>query len=125
MIKNNTDDLKVLVRAFNEYDHISYREINLDILGKLPEFECVTQKENVPEAIMEQAEDPERFSLTREERKRKKRKSPKKVTKEKIFERISRFINGFEVDPEESSEEDSSDGEQEVEPTEMNIETNV
>ena len=71
---------------------------------------------------MVDVEDPEVFRLTREERKRKKQKSPKKVSREVIHDRITRFLNGFDVDPEESSEEEI-DGMEETETEETPEET--
>ena len=69
VIKNDKDDLKLLVRSYEEYDHLPYREMELDVLGKLPEFTCITKKENVPEAVAENIENPDGFEITREERK--------------------------------------------------------
>ena len=55
VIKNDKDDIKVLLRAFNEYNHLPYRESNLDMLGKLPEFHCVTKTDVIPESVLEEA----------------------------------------------------------------------
>ena len=122
VIKNDSDNLKVLLKACNEYDHLLYREINLDILGCLPDFECIMKTDKIPEAVMVDVEDPEVFRLTREERKRKKQKSPKKVSREVIHDRITRFLNGFDMDPEESLEEEI-DGMEETETEETPEET--
>ena len=125
VVKNDEDDVKVLIRAYDEYDHVPYRELNLDILGKIPDFECITKSDNIPEAVMTSIEDPERFQITREERKRKKRQSPKKASKETIFARITRFLAGFEVDVEESSEEDEPELDILEEDHPSNVQTNV
>ena len=42
------------------------------MLGKLPDFDCMTKMDTVPEAVAQEGEDREAFRLTREERKRKK-----------------------------------------------------
>ena len=97
VIKNDSDNLKVLLRAYNEYDHILYREINMDILGCLQDFECIMKTDKIPEAVMVDVEDPEVFRLTREERKHKKQKSPKKVSREVIHDTITSFLNGFDI----------------------------
>ena len=125
VIKNDTDDLKVLVRAYDEYDHVPYREMSLDTLGKLPELDCVTKTETVPESVMLEAEDPERFQLSREERKRKRRQSPKKISCEKIFNRISSFLNGSEVDPDDSTNDETPEPTEQEEDEETHLETNV
>ena len=80
--------------------------MDLDLLRKLPDFQCVTQKEIIPEAVSEQVNDAEHFKVTREEKKRKKRTSPQKASRETIHDRITCLLNGFEMDLEESSEED-------------------
>merc|ERR1711954_239157 len=74
VVKNNDDDLKLLIRNYNKYEHLPYREVELDILGKLPDFNCVTKKDTIPENVASAAEDPEGFEVTREEKKRKKKK---------------------------------------------------
>ena len=127
IIKNDLDDLKILVRSYDEFDHVPYREMCLETLGKLPELECITKSDTVPEAVMLEAEDPDKFRLSREERKRKQRKSPKKLSRERIFERITRFLGGFEVDPEQSTDEESLELElvEEEDEPEGDIETNV
>ena len=127
VIKNDADDLKVLVRAYDEFDHVPYREMALDTLGKLPELDCVTKIETVPEAVMleAEAEDPQRFQLSREERKRKRRRSPKKLSRDQIFRRITSFLGGFEVDPEESTDEEISPQSEQEETEDINLETNV
>ena len=38
ILKNEEDDLKLLVKSYNEFDHIPYSELYLDILGKLMDF---------------------------------------------------------------------------------------
>ena len=63
VIKNDSDNLKVLLRAYSEYDHLLYREINMDILGCLPDFECIMKTDKIPEAVMVDVEDPEVFRL--------------------------------------------------------------
>ena len=87
----------------------------------------MTKIETVPESVMleAEAEDPERFHLSREERKRKKRRSPKKLSREQIFRRITSFLGGFEVDPEESTDEETSEQSEQEETEDANLETNV
>ena len=78
--------------------------------------------------MAKEAEDPDVFCITREQHKRKKRRSPKKVSKDIIHERLSRFLDGFEVDLEETSEEElgsSERGEVKEEDKPAALNTNV
>ena len=56
-----------------------------------------------------------RKNQTREEKKRKKRRSPQKTSREVIFDRITRVLGGFEVSAETSSEEEEDNDETEME----------
>ena len=129
VIKNDEDDIKLLVRSYDEYDHQPYREMALDQLGKLPDFQCVTKKDAIPEAFSEEIKDTEHFQITCEEKKRKKRRSPQKASRDTINDRITCFLNGFDVDLEESSEKgdiipDLKEPTQDV-PETTSVETNV
>ena len=66
-----------------------------------------------------------RLDREKVERKRKNRQSPKKISREKIFERITRFLGGFEVDPEQSTDDESLEQVENEDEPETNIETNV
>ena len=100
-----------------------YREMDLDLLGKLPDFECIMKNQQIPEAVAKNVEDPARFQLTREQKKRKKRQSPKKVSREVIFDRISCFLDGFEVELEDSESEGEEDHIDDT-PDSINLESN-
>ena len=43
IIKNDEQDLKILLKRQSEYDFLPYREINMRALGKLPALKTVTQ----------------------------------------------------------------------------------
>ena len=42
---NDEDDLKLMVRSFNKYDHLPYPELDLDVLGKIPVLACFTKED--------------------------------------------------------------------------------
>ena len=67
------------------------------------------RKELVPEDVAAATENPEVFRLSREEKKRKKRKFPKKISRETIHSRISYFLDRIEVDEEESTDEEEDE----------------
>ena len=119
----NDDDLKLLVRLYNEYNHVPYREMDLDTLGKLPDFTCVSKSDVIPKEVAEEVSKAA-FKLTREQQKRKKRNSPKKVARKVIFGRLSHFLDGFEVEAEESSDSEDENVPTEI-PEAAAIQTNV
>ena len=106
IVKNDEDDLKIMVRSFSEFEHLPYRELDIDTLGKPPDLTCVTKEDLIPEAVASMAEDPQGYQLSRDQKKWKKRSSPKKISKQTIFERITKFLNGFEVEVEDTTDEE-------------------
>ena len=112
IIKNDTDDLKILLKRFNDYDYLPYREIQIKSLGKLPDFETVTQEDRVSEHLALRVEDPDAFQVQREQRKRKQRSSPRKLTKDQIHANITRFLDGFEVEDSEDESETDTENEE-------------
>ena len=113
LIKNDTDDVKVLLKRYSEYDYLPYREIELKHLGKLPGFNTITKDTNVNLDLVEQVENPEQFRVAR---KRKQRNSPKKLSRNQINKNISKFLDGFKLKDSESEEESDTENEQEMVP---------
>ena len=111
IVKNDEDDIKVMLKRFSEFDHLPYRQIDLNVFGKLPDFDTVTKDNETNEDM---ARNLDGFEVTRQERKRKKRSSPKKVSQETINQRITRFLDGFDVDVDESSDSDEESEQEEV-----------
>ena len=118
IIKNDEQDLKILLKRQSEYDFLPYREINMRALGKLPALKTVTQDDRRMEELIVRVNNEEDF---RPQRKRKQRNSPKKLPLNKIYDNITKFLNGFEVD---NSEEESG-SEEEGAPNMDNLESEV
>ena len=90
-----------------------------------PDFTYVTKQDMIPEALAAVSDDPQIFQITREEKKRKKRRSPQKFSREVLHNRITRFLDGFRVDVEDSSDDDDEIIPALVDPEVTAIETNV
>ena len=102
IIKNDDLDLKVLLKRQSDYDFIPYREINLRALGKLPALKTITQDDKRIEDLVTRVDNAEDF---RPQRKRKQRNSPKKLPLSKIYDNLTSFLNGYEVDNSENESE--------------------
>ena len=94
LIKNDVDDVKVLLKRYSEYDYLPYREIELKHLGKLPGFSTITKDDRVNQDLVNQVENPEDFRI---QRKRKQRNSPKKLSQSQININITRFLDGLSL----------------------------
>ena len=86
----------------SDYDFIPYREINLRALGKLPALKTITQDDKRIEDLVTRVDNAEDF---RPQRKRKQRNSPKKLPLSKIYDNLTSFLNGYEVDNSENESE--------------------
>ena len=120
IIRNDVDDVKVLIKRYNEYDYLPYREIGLKALGKLPNLNTITKDDKVNVELEDRTINPDEFRFPH---KRKQRSSPKKLTQNQIHENITKFLNGFEIDSSEESEAKSTESEDESIPDSIESES--
>ena len=99
LVKNGTTDLEVLCKTLD--NNGPYQRIDLSILGAIPKLKLVT-----PKSVALIQKENEDFTKVLS---KKAKKLGKKVSKERLFKRIHRFINYQEpVSEDELSDDESS-----------------
>merc|ERR1712081_130237 len=91
IVWNGQKDLKILIKRLSEEGRVPYRELSLDVLGRLSPLK--TQVKEKPKEKPEEDEDVnDGFQV---------QGSPRKedgyIPKERIFQNITSILNGFEL----------------------------
>merc|ERR1711954_231712 len=95
LIRNDSKDIKVLIKRLSEGETLPYRPISLNVLGRLSPLK--TQIKESPEEVEEAEETlPDGFSLPGSGRKK-----DNFVPKEIIFRNITALLDGFSLEQEQ------------------------
>merc|ERR1712081_67110 len=91
LVRNGQKDLKVLIKRLSEEGRVPYRELSLDVLGRLSPLK--TQIRDDPkEKTKDDDESNDGFT-----RQGSPRKEDNYIPKERIFHNITSILNGFEL----------------------------
>merc|ERR1711954_636552 len=88
IVINGEKDIRVLIKRLSEGDRCPYRELSLDVLGRISPLKtqiCL----NSPEKQENAGEDSEGFSTTK--------KKDDFIPKEVIYSNITSILNGFDL----------------------------
>merc|ERR1712112_149911 len=90
LVRNGQRDLKVLIKRLSEEGRVPYRELSLEVLGRLSPLK--TQTKETPKEKTGDVDESDGFT---------KIGSPRKddgyIPKERIFQNITSILNGFEL----------------------------
>merc|ERR1712081_3497 len=93
IVRNGEKDLRVLIKRVSEGNYLPYRNLHLDVLGRLPlktaHKELKDHDVEKPDASPEKFQQPKRRS-----------RSNSYVPKEVIFQNITSILNGFQTQQE-------------------------
>merc|ERR1711954_117093 len=91
IVRNGQKDLKILIKRLSEEGRVPYRELSLDVLGRLSPLKTQV-KEKPKEKPVEDEDVNDGFQ---------KQGSPRKednyIPKDRIFHNITSILNGFEL----------------------------
>merc|ERR1711954_316175 len=88
LVRNDTRDLKVLIKRISEGNFVPYRKMSLDVLGRLSPL-----KTAIPDTETEGEQETESDGYKKQGRKR----NPSYIPKDAIFRNITAILNGFEL----------------------------
>ena len=95
LVRNDAQDLKVLIKRISEGERVPYRPIALNVLGRLSPLKT-TIKATPTEDNKEEDEDvPEGFTLTESSKKKE-----NYINKDTIYKNITSILNGFSLQEE-------------------------
>merc|ERR1711954_403827 len=94
IVRNGAKDLRVLIKRVSEGNYLPYRNLHLDVLGRLSPLKTAHKEQRDPEA-----EEPEASPESFQQPKRRSR-SDSYVPKEVIFQNITAILNGFQTQQE-------------------------
>merc|ERR1712239_35661 len=87
IVRNGDKDIRVLIKRISEGDRCPYRELSLDVLGRISPLK--TQIRPTSQEKDEEKEDDEGFSPTK--------KKDNYRPKEEIFKNITSILDGFDL----------------------------
>ena len=96
LVRNDSRDLKVLIKRISKGNFVPYRKISLDVLGRLSPLKTkIPERESGGEPDMESGEeqemDPNKFQ------RQGRRRNPSFIPKDTIYRNITAILNGFEL----------------------------
>merc|ERR1711954_464135 len=91
LVRNGTQDLKVLIKRISEGERVPYRPIALNVLGRLSPLK--TNIKAAPSDDIDEEEDvPDGFTLPGNSKKKE-----NYIPKESIYQNITAILNGFSL----------------------------
>merc|ERR1712081_41546 len=95
LVRNDTQDLKVLIKRISEGERVPYRPIALEVLGRLSPLKTTVRATIAEKNKEEEDEDPEGFTPTESSKKKE-----NYIDKESIYRNITSILNGFSLQEE-------------------------
>merc|ERR1712081_1897 len=92
LVRNNAQDLKVLIKRISEGERVPYRPIALDVLGRLSPLKTTIEATPTEENNEEDEDVPEGFTLPGSSKKKE-----NYIPKETIYKNITSILNGFSL----------------------------
>merc|ERR1712081_70802 len=89
LVRNGQKDLKVLIKQLSEEGRVLYRELSLEVLGRLSPLK--TQIRDVPKEKPDDADETDDGYI----RQGSPRKEDNYIPKDRIFQNITSILNGF------------------------------
>merc|ERR1711954_341746 len=94
IVRNGERDLRVLIKRVSEGNYLPYRNLHLDVLGRLSLLKTAHKEQRDPEAEETDAS-PEKIQQPK-----RRSRSDSYVPKEVIFQNITSILNGFQTQQE-------------------------
>merc|ERR1711954_598879 len=91
IVRNGEKDLRVLIKRVSEDNYLPYRNLHLDVLGRLSPLKTA-HKESIDHDVDKPEDDPENFQQPK-----RRSRSDSYVPKEVIFQNITSILNGFQT----------------------------
>ena len=88
IVRNGEKDIRVLIKRISEGDRCPYRELSLQVLGRISPLKTQVRPKT-PEKVAKTTEDDEGFSPTKSK--------DDFIPKDVIFENITSILNGFDL----------------------------
>merc|ERR1711954_437918 len=99
LIRNDSKDIKVMIKRLSEGERLPYRNISLEVLGRLSPLK--TQIKESPEEVREDDDSlPDGFSLPGS-----KRKKDNFIPKETFYMNITALLDGFSLQQEQKKKQ--------------------
>merc|ERR1711954_144188 len=95
LVRNDTLDLKVLIKRVSEGDRVPYRPIALNVLGRISPLKTTIRATDTDEREKDEDEDPEGFTPVGSAKKKE-----NYVDKETIYRNITSILDGFAIQDE-------------------------
>merc|ERR1712081_17378 len=95
LVRNDTQDLKVLIKRISEGERVPYRPIALEVLGRLSPLKTTIKATPTEENYEEDEDVPEGFTHPDSSKKKE-----NYIPKETIYKNITSILNGFSLQEE-------------------------
>merc|ERR1712081_162262 len=95
LVRNDTQDLKVLIKRICEGERVPYRPIALEVLGRLSPLKTTVRATPTEENVEDDEDDPEGFTQPGSSKKKE-----NYIPKEMIYRNITSILDGFSLQEE-------------------------
>merc|ERR1711954_321831 len=95
LVRNDAQDLKVLIKRISEGERVPYRPIALNVLGRLSPLKTILKATPSDDNREEDDDVPEGFTLTESSKKKE-----NYIDKDTIYKNITSILNGFSTQEE-------------------------
>merc|ERR1712081_108652 len=92
LVCNGDQDIKVLIKRISEEGRCPYRELSLEVLGRLSPLKTQIRERNKEKPDSEELDQPEGFTTQGSAK-----KDENYVPKDRIYQNITSILNGFSL----------------------------
>merc|ERR1712081_720 len=92
LVRNGDRDIKVLIKRISEEGRCPYRELSLDVLGRLSPLKTQIRERNKEKPDSEELDQPDGFTTQGIAK-----KDENYVPKDRIYQNITSILNGFSL----------------------------